>query len=333
MQATENKVVMVAGGAGFVGSALVRELLATGAKVVSYDNYFHGTRANLEGVSGPFEAIEGDVLDTGHLTSVLESRGVSHVISCVGDTFVPDAYAYPERFFQINLLGTMSVLLACQRARTQRVLYVSSTEVYGVPPSRDGKLSEASELNPVNTYAVSKLAADRLCFTFHVEHGIPVVIARIFNAYGPRETHPYVVPEIISQLSRGSVVRLGNVVAERDLTFVHDTARGLIEVLSSDLPDGSAVNVGSGTTVSVRTLVETIAAIMERRGVEIVVEESRLRRYDIDRFCCDDTLIRSRTGWRPRVGLLEGLRATVTWFREHGERWPWELEEQQWAAP
>jgi nucleoside-diphosphate-sugar epimerase len=150
------------------------------------------------------------------------------------------------------------------------------------------------------------------------------VIARIFNCYGPRETHPYVVPEIVSQLHRGNRLRLGNVDACRDLTFVQDTAAALVALLRADLPDGEPVNVGSDNSVSVRGLADTLARIMNVRGLGIEEDPARLRRRDIDWFRCDNTLLRERTGWHPRVGLDEGLRLTVTWFLEHGGRWSWE---------
>ena len=117
---------------------------------------------------------------------------------------MPSAYHLPERFVQINIEVTLSVLQGAARAGVERMVYVSSTEVYG----RAARLpiAEDAPLDPVNTYAVTKLAADRLCFTFAKEHEFPVVIARIFNCFGPRETQPYLVPEVIRQLARGTLL-------------------------------------------------------------------------------------------------------------------------------
>jgi nucleoside-diphosphate-sugar epimerase len=202
------------------------------------------------------------------------------------------------------------------------MLYISSTEVYGEAPSP--KCDEKTELNPVNTYAVSKVAADRLCHSYYLEHGTPVVIARIFNCYGPRETEPYVIPEIIAQLHRGPRVALGNIKAERDFTFVHDTANALISVLASDVPDGDVVNVGSDTSFSVEWLARKLAEIMGVNALEIVIDPARLRRKDIDRFRCDNRKLLKYTDWRPTVGIDEGLKMTVDWFRANGARWSWE---------
>jgi nucleoside-diphosphate-sugar epimerase len=247
---------------------------------------------------------------------------VQFIVNCVGDTYVPAAYAVPHRFFDINLTGTLNLLCATNEFGIKRMLYVSSTEIYGQVPVTPA--AEGLPIAPVNTYAVSKAAADRLCFTFHKEHGTPVIIARIFNTYGPRETHPYIIPEIISQLSRGNVLQLGNVAAERDFTFVDDTARALALLLCSDLPNGEAANIGSGTVYSVQSLAERLAAIMSVPKIRIELDRRRLRAFDIDHFCADSTRLRNLTGWYPEVDIDAGLNRTVTWFRENGSRWCWE---------
>jgi len=315
-------VVMVAGGAGFVGSAIVRELLRRGSTVVCYDNYLHGHPAYVAGLNGPITAIHGDVRDDWALYNALRDHRVEYIIDCVGDTFVPTAYIMPERFFDINAGGTLHLLRAAKALSIKRMVYVSSTEVYG--ESERPKLDEETPFNPVNTYAVTKAAADRLCHTYYLEHGVPVVIARIFNCYGPRETEPYVIPEIIAQLHRGPRLTLGNVKAERDFTFVHDTANALISVLASDLPDGDAVNVGSDTSFSVEILARKIAEIMGIDPVEIVVDPARLRRKDIGRFRCDNSKLLKYTHWKPTVRIDDGLKMTVEWFRANGARWSWE---------
>ena len=314
--------VLVVGGAGFLGSALVRELLDDGARVSVYDSFLHGTLGNLAEVRDRITLVSGDVLDAWRLCAVLRSERIEYVFNCVGDTFVPLAYDVPARFFQTNVLGHLNVLQAARQLGVERTLYVSSTEVYG---EADGeRVSEDAPLRPLNTYAVSKLAADQLCRTFESEHGLPVLCARIFNCFGPRATEPYVIPEIIAQLSRGNVVTLGNLEAERDFTYVHDTARWLIELFRSDVPPGQPVNVGSDNSHSVERLAHTLAAIMGIRDLEIRVDPRRERRRDVQRFRCDNTLLRRYVDLGRRIGLEEGLALTVAWFRAHGSRWSWE---------
>ena len=322
MDDLSNRVVMVAGGAGFVGSAIVRELLRRGSIVVCYDNYLHGHPAHVAGLAGPLTVIHGDVRDDWSLFKALRDHHVEYIIDCVGDTFVPTAYIMPERFFDINVGGTLHLLRAVKALSLKRILYVSSTEVYG--DADQAKCNEETRFNPVNTYAVSKAAADRLCNTYFLEHGVPVVIARIFNCYGPRETEPYVIPEIIAQLHRGPRVALGNVKAERDFTFVHDTANALISVLASDMPNGEPVNIGSDTSYTVEWLAHKLAKIMQLKSLQITSDPARFRRRDIDRFRCDNTKLLKYTNWKPTVGIDEGLKITVDWFLANGARWSWE---------
>jgi nucleoside-diphosphate-sugar epimerase len=314
--------VLVAGGAGFVGSQLVRELLDRGARVTVYDNFLHGIRENLEEVRARIEVVIGDVLDEYKLFQAFRRVEPRFVFNLVGDTYVPSAYDVPKRFLKVNVEGNMNVLLAAGSVGVERIVYVSSTEVYG--EARHVPMTEDHPLSPANTYAVTKLAADRMCFTFHHEHGVPVLVARIYNCYGPRETQPYVIPEIITQLDKGPVVSLGNVAARRDFTYVADTARGLIAALVSNIPNGEAVNIGSNATYSIRELVDAIAPLLGHARWEIQTDPRRLRRLDVECFQCDATKLRRATGWKPRVGLEEGLRRTVDWFREHGRAWSWE---------
>ncbi|UII31039.1 GDP-mannose 4,6-dehydratase [Fulvivirga ulvae] len=314
--------VMVAGGAGFVGSAIVRELLDLNVKVVCFDNYLHGVPTNVNQLNGDLTIVHGDASNTHSLMECLLSCNVDYIINCIGDTFVPTAYEMPGRFFDINLGVCLNILKAADICKIKRVLYISSTEVYGITDVP--LIDESVALDPVNTYAVSKLAADRLCYTFHLEHQTPVVTARIFNCYGPRETEPYIVPEIIYQLNKGNTLKLGNIKAERDFTYVHDTAKALIAVLASDIPNGEVVNVGSNVSYSVEWLAYKIAEIMEVDGLKLTIDQDRIRRLDIDRFRCDNTKLKQYTNWSPTVDIEDGLRKTVDWFRANSCTWSWE---------
>jgi nucleoside-diphosphate-sugar epimerase len=312
---------MVLGGAGFVGSALVRRLVDRGYEVHAVDNFFHGSRQHLEDVPG-LAIMELDALDQQLLHDYMTRVAPHLVVNCVGDTFIPSAYDVPERFLQLNVHATLNVLRACAGAKVARLLHLSSTEVYG-DNAADG-CTEQAAIAPENTYAVSKLAADRLCYTFALEHGLPTVIARLFNAYGPRETHPYIVPEIISQLSVSNSLCLGNIEAERDFTFVEDTAAALEALLSIPVANGEVFNIGSGEVVSVRTLAQMIGRLMGHRAVQISVRETRLRRRDLHRLCCNPAKLRTRTGWMPRIGIEQGLAMTIDWFKRNGSHWLWQ---------
>ncbi len=325
----EGSNILVAGGAGFVGSAVIRELLAQGAVVASYDNYFHGSPAHLAGLGPRFTAVTGDARDEERLYECMQRAGCEYVVNCIGDTYVPTAYAEPQRFFDINVACALNIMRAAERCGVRRVLYVSTTEVYG--STNVPRIDENQPLGPLNTYAVSKLAADRLCYTYHLEHGLPVVIARLFNAYGPRETHPYIIPEIIAQLARGRDLWLGNLAARRDLTYVHDTARALVGLLFAGIDTGDVVNVGSDVTFTVEWLVGAVADQMGIADPIIHSDPERFRRRDIDVFRCDNRKIRELTGWSPQVDITEGLRRTIAWYLESG-MWCWEVRSHDVSA-
>jgi len=322
MNDLKGSTVLVAGGAGFVGSAVARHVLALGARCLCFDNFQVGRPENVAGLGRNLTVVQGDALDSWHVLKAFRGNKIDFLINCIGDTFVSAAYHAPRRFIDTNISANLNLLLAAKEFGVARALYVSSTEVYG---EATGMIGEAAPLAPVNTYAVTKLAADRMCYSLHVEHGIPVVIARIFNCFGPRATHPYVIPEIIAQLAKGRIVRLGNIEAERDFTYVDDTADALIRLLTAPSCVGQAINVGSGNLVSVRWLVDAIARIIGVPDPEIRVDPGRLRRRDVARYHCDNRTLRALTGWTPSTSIDDGLCRTVEWYRAHGEAWSWEL--------
>lgn len=311
--------IFVAGGAGFIGSALCRELLDHGASVCAFDSMLHGCTANLDGLR--LKTVQGDACDQDALLESMRSFAPARVVNCMGDTFVTTAYSHTLRFLRNNVEATHNLLRCATQCGVQRILHLSSTEVYD---TRAGTaLDEDTPLNPVNSYAVTKLAADRLCATMSSESRCPVLIARIFNCYGPRETHAYVIPEIIQQLDQGTTIRLGALHAARDFTFVHDTVRALAALLLVEAEPATVVNVGSGKAHTVAEVAEELAAIMRPEGFDLVSDERLFRRREIGRFLCNGQRLHKLTGWQPRVGLSEGLRRTVDWFNAHDHRWPW----------
>lgn len=315
--------VLVAGGAGFIGSSVVRMLLARNARVVCVDNFMHGSEIHLQSVMDRIKLTHADVRNSAVIRSLLRRWGIEYIVNCTGDTFVPDSYDAAQRFLDTNASATLALLTVARDHSVTRMVHLSTTEVYG---SRiEERIDEVAPLDPKNTYAVTKLAADRLCYTAYLEHGTPVVIARLFNTYGPRETHPYLVPEIISQLIRnGPKIGLGNLAAQRDLTYVDDTARAIICLLDPEIPNGEVFNVGSDNAYSVLDLVSMLGSMLGMSDIVIQCDERRLRRHDIDRFRCNNLKLRTLTSWQPTIGIEEGLGRTLAWYRRHPGGWSWE---------
>lgn len=313
--------ILVTGGAGFIGSTLVRELLKEEANVIVYDNFLYGDRSNLMEVEDQIHLVNGDILSSKIYTTMKEYK-VKYVFHLAAEPYIPHCYDNPEKFFDVNVKGTMNLLMACKTFNVERIVHFSTSEVFGT--AQHTPMDENHPTLPLSTYAVSKLAADRTCFVFNHEHKIPVVILRPFNSYGPRETQPYVIPEIITQLSKTNVVKLGNIKAKRDFTYVEDTARGAIELLQSEVPNGEVVNIGSNKAYSIEELALLIGKIMGHENIEINIDSARLRPLDVTLLQCDYTKAHEFTGWAPEIDIEEGLKRTVNWYMNNGRQWIWE---------
>lgn len=325
------KNVLVTGGAGFIGSALVRELLKENANVIVYDNMLTGDESNLTDIKNSIEVINGDILDT-TLEKTLYRNSIDYVFNLAAEPYIPHCYRRPRKFFEVNANGALNVLLASQKASVERILQYSTSEVYGT--AKYVPMDENHPVNPLSTYAVSKLAADRLCFTLHHEQKLPVIILRQFNVYGPRETQPYIIPELIAQISRSNKLRLGNIKARRDFTYVDDAARAAVALIKRREAEGQVFNCGTGKDYSIEELARIIAELTGKNSIEIQISPERLRPLDVEQLQCNYFKLYKLTGWEPTTSIVEGLKETINWFSQHGEKWIWETkivpEEKMW---
>jgi len=319
--AFQGKNVMVTGGAGFIGSELVRQLADDNANIIVFDNFLSGRISNLAGVEGNIEIVEGSILDR-NLADILKGHNVEFVLNLAAEPYIPKCYASPRSFFEINAMGALNVMLACRDAGITRALQYSSSEVYGTAVKVP--MDESHPIQPSSTYAVSKIAADRLCFTMHHEHNLPVVILRQFNVFGPRETHPYIIPELITQLSSTNKIKLGNIKASRDFTYVSDAARAALLLLGCEKAEGEVVNCGVGKDYTVEEMANKVAEAVGQEKPELTVEESRLRPLDVQRLNADYSKLKGLTGWEPKYGFEQGLKETADWYKSNNSKWVWE---------
>lgn len=335
-----NERVLVTGGAGFIGSALVRRLLEDENHVTVLDNFVTGDVQNLRDVVNRVEGtpheldesinlVSGDILKM-NLVDIIESNGIDYVFHLAAEPYIPSCYDRPEEFFSVNANGTLKLLMACKEADIKRVLTYSSSEVYGT--AQTVPMDESHRTFPQSTYAVSKLAADRLCFTLYHEQDLPIVILRQFNCYGPRETHPYIVPELISQLSDSNTLSLGNVEASRDLTYVTDAARGASKLINCQDAEGEIVNLGYGEDFRIEELAYIVADEMDHDEISITVEQERFRPLDVQQLYCDYSKASDLIDYEPKVSLRQGIRRTINWYLEN-DSWIWEdsLKDQLWT--
>ena len=307
----KNKEILVTGGCGFIGSEIVKQLSLLGANVTIIDNLSSGKERYIQGFSN-VKLITADLLDDHAIESVVKDK--EYVINNAALPFIPDSYYMPKKFFDVNVNATISLALAViKEKKAKRFVHISSSEIYGT--ARYTPMDENHQTTPQSTYAVSKLAGERVVFTMHKEHNLPAVIIRPFNSFGPNITQPYIIPEIIRQMEKNDVIKLGNLNAKRDLTYVTDTARGIILSLVKEGVIGEVINIGSQRSFSIKDLVSLISEIMDKK-VSVEVDPSRFRPYDVDTLICNYERATKLLGWKPEITVKEGLEKTVEWAKK-----------------
>jgi UDP-glucose 4-epimerase len=304
---------LVTGGCGFVGSALVRRLVAESCEVVVVDDLSRGSRENLGPDQDRVSVIQQDVADSlSRIFSSFQPQAVFHLAAL---HFIPDCDADPARCLQVNVDGTRSVLQAAAALRGQVSLVLASSAAVYAPA--DGPHQEQEDsLGPVDVYGYSKLWAEELASGFAARTGTGVGIARLFNIFGPGETNAHFIPSLICQLKAGESVRLGNLSSKRDYVFVDDVADALLR-LARYVGDGQSatVNIGSGRAYAGHEVVAALAGL-SAAGVAPIIDPSRLRPVDRPTLLADPALAQKLLDWAPRTSLVDGLRAA--WDRPVG---------------
>jgi UDP-glucose 4-epimerase len=312
--------VLVTGADGFIGSHVVERLIADGARVRAFCLYnSRGSWGWLDDLDpdtrGGLDVRLGDIRDARFVEAATE--GVEVVLHLAALIAVPYSYVAPESFIETNIRGTLNVLEAARRAGVRRFVQVSTSEVYGTPESLP--IRETHPIQAQSPYAASKAAADQLALSFWRSFGVPVVVLRPFNTYGPRQSARAVVATIVRQLLAGRTeVRLGRLDPRRDLTYVADTVDGLVRAATTTSIDGETIQLGSGRTESVGGLLELAAGILGVTATA-VQEDARLRpdASEVLVLQSDPAKARALLGWEPRTNLEDGIRATIDWVRAH----------------
>jgi nucleoside-diphosphate-sugar epimerase len=314
LEEIKDKQVLITGGCGFIGSEVTKQISDLGGKVTIIDNLSSGKEEYIKKIPN-VSLINVELNDKERIQDLVKEK--DYVINLAALPFIPDSYFYPNEFFEVNVNATINLALAVSKEkRIKRFVHISSSEIYG--SARHVPMDENHPTTPQSTYAVSKLAGERVVYTMHKEHNFPAVIIRPFNSFGPNITQPYIIPEIISQLLKNNdQVTLGNINSKRDLTFVSDTARGIILALVVEGIVGETINIGSQRALSIKELVKEISNIMDRE-VLINVDSTRFRPDDVDTLVCDYNKANKLLGWNPEISINEGLEATIEWVKENG---------------
>lgn len=310
------KKVLVTGADGFIGSHLTQALLEEGCEVRAlclYNSF--GTLGWLEGISHPnLETVLGDVRDPDLCREIC--RGVDTVFHLAALIAIPYSYIAPDSYVDTNIRGTLNMLQGARAAGVDRIIVTSTSEVYGTAITVP--ITESHPRQPQSPYSATKIGADALALSFHAAFGLPVVLARPFNTYGPRQSARAIIPTIITQIASGRrEIKVGDLTPTRDFNYVADTAAGFIALAKAEGVEGREINIATGTEVTMQQTLETIADLM---GADVtwVTDPERIRpsASEVRRLCGDSTLMRQLTGWAPAHTLREGLAKTIEWFTD-----------------
>jgi UDP-glucose 4-epimerase len=304
--------VLVTGGAGFIGSNLAHALLARGDDVRILDNFSTGDRGNLEGLD--VEIVEGELRSYERVHNAVRKTEIVYHLGALGS--VPRSIQDPLTSNAVNVEGTLNVLLAARDEGVRRVVYSSSTSVYG--STRQLPTTEESETDPISPYAVTKLAAERYCISFaRVYESLESVVLRYFNVFGPRQSpssqYSAVVPRFVTAIDAGQPIEIhGDGEQSRDFTYVGNVIDATIRASEAEGANGEIFNVAGGSPASVNRIADVIGEIL---GKPVERRHLPSRAGDIRNSWADLSKSERVLGYVPRVDLTEGLQATVAHLR------------------
>ena len=306
--------VLVTGADGFIGSHLTELLLSEGYKVraLSVYNSFNYW-GWLEGMQHPnLEIVNGDVRDAAFCRHICKDCDiVFHLAALIA---IPYSYVAPESYVDTNIKGTLNMCQAARDCGVKRIIVTSTSEVYGT--AKYVPIDEKHPRQPQSPYSATKIGADAIAMSFFNAFNLPVVIARPFNTYGPRQSARAIIPNIITQIADGArEIKVGDLTPTRDFNYVKDTCRGFLAIAKAENVDGEEINIATGTEVSMADTLKLIAELMDA-DVNYITDEQRIRpaRSEVFRLCGDNSKITSLTDWKPEFSLADGLKETIAWF-------------------
>lgn len=313
--------ILITGSDGFIGSHLTEALVHAGHSVrafVMYNSFnsWGWLDQSSKDIRNNLDVFAGDIRDPhGVKTAMTGCDAVLHLAALIA---IPYSYHSPDTYIDTNVKGTLNVLQAARELNVRRVVHTSTSEVYGT--ARFVPITEEHPLQGQSPYSATKIAADQLAYSFYASFGLPVVIARPFNTYGPRQSARAVIPTIITQIASGKrQIKLGAVSPTRDFSFVKDTVAGFIAALKSEKGLGEVVNFGSNFEISIGDTAQLIAEAMNS-NIEIITDEARLRpeTSEVERLWADNSKAKSLFGWQPSYGGRDGFKLGITetaqWF-------------------
>ncbi|WKZ36488.1 MAG: GDP-mannose 4,6-dehydratase [Anaerolineales bacterium] len=311
--------VLVTGAGGFIASHLIERLVTEGADVRGFVRY--NSRNDLgmlkwlaPEIFSQVEVMQGDLRDNEAVRNAV--RGADTTFHLGALIAIPYSYVNPREVIDVNIMGTLNVLMAARDFGTRRVVHTSTSEVYGT--AQYVPIDEKHPLQGQSPYSASKIGADRIAESFYRSFETPVVTLRPFNTFGPRQSMRAVIPTIIVQALTRDEVKLGSLEPSRDFTFAKDTANGFVKVAEAEGVLGEEINLGNDNTIRIGDLAEKIFSIIGKTP-KIVADPQRVRpgKSEVMKLWASNEKAKQMIGWEPRIPLDEGLKLTIEWISAH----------------
>lgn len=299
--------ILITGGAGFIGSAVIKHLFEK-HEIFVIDNLSFGTRSFISQIDED-HFYEADIRDRQLMFDLLNQIQPEIVIHLAAIHFIPYCNEHPFMSSDINITGTINILDATKKCGSvKKVLFASTAAVY---PIYDEAVSEGHATGPLDVYGLSKLTGERLCNEFNLSSQIPVVVCRFFNAFGPNETNPHLIPEIQDQVNAGKrTIQLGNLDPKRDFIHTYDMARAIDLLLEAEISGLETFNLGRGIEYSVREIVESFERQLGEK-ITIDIDPARVRKTDRMHLLADVSKLKSHTGWEPEWSIDDGVKTLI----------------------
>lgn len=310
------KTILVTGADGFIGSHLTEMLLCEGYKVKALSQYnsFNNWGWLEDFKHANLQVVTGDVRDAHFCKEI--TKDVDTIFHLAALIAIPFSYVAPDSYVDTNIRGTLNICQAAKENKVNRVVVTSTSEVYGtalyVP------IDEKHPKQPQSPYSASKIGADAMALSFYNSFNLPVIVARPFNTYGPRQSARAIIPTIITQIANGAKeIKLGDLAPTRDFNYVKDICRGFIVLSQCEAAIGQEVNISSNYEISMRDTLTLIAQIM-KSDVQFIEDYQRLRpkNSEVFRLWGDNSKIKTLTGFVPQYDIKKGLEETIKWFLE-----------------
>ncbi|CAN5207348.1 NAD-dependent 4,6-dehydratase LegB [soil metagenome] len=309
--------VVVTGAGGFIGSHLVEELARRGAEVRAFVRYnsrndYGWLEAIDPQVADSVEVFRGDLVNPEAVARAADGRDVIFHLGALIP--IPYSYVHPREFVSVNTVGTLNVLEAARRHGTKRLVHTSTSEVYGT--ALRVPIDEEHPLQAQSPYAATKIGADQLALSYFRSFGLPAVVARPFNTYGPRQSARAVIPTIITQALSRDQIEIGSLSPTRDFVFVEDIVAGMIACAESPGIEGEVINLGTGVEVTIAEVLERVLAAVGRDlRFEVAAERQRPPSSEVEQLLADARAAERLLGWKASVSLEDGLARTIDWMR------------------